>query len=46
MIYTYECEHCKTKFDEYVKKFDEKVKCPKCGKEVEKKLITNFSFRI
>lgn len=46
MIYTYECEKCKTKFDEYVKKYDEVVKCPKCGNEVKKKLISKFSFRI
>jgi putative FmdB family regulatory protein len=46
MIYEYECEKCKEKFEEYVKKQDDKVKCPKCGKEVKKKLISKFSFRI
>ena len=35
-FFEYKCKKCGNVFEEYVKKYDERVKCPKCGEEAEK----------
>ncbi len=35
-ILEYECKNCGKKFDELVKRFDEEVRCPVCGKTAER----------
>lgn len=33
----YFCKNCNFEFEELVKKFDDKVLCPKCGNAVERR---------
>ena len=35
-IFEYVCKNCKNTFEELVKRFDDKVVCPKCGGEAVK----------
>lgn len=35
-FFEYKCKNCGNVFEEYVKKYDESVKCPKCGEGAEK----------
>ena len=35
-IFEYVCKNCKHTFEELVKRFDDKVVCPKCGGEAVK----------
>ncbi len=44
-IYEYECEKCGTRFEQFCRiKGDEKeVRCPECGADKPKKVISTFS---
>ena len=35
-FFEYKCRKCGKIFEEYVKKFDDEVKCPDCGETAEK----------
>ncbi len=35
-VFSYRCPVCGEEFEELVKKFDEAVKCPKCGAAAER----------
>ncbi len=40
-VYEYVCAPCQTRFERYVRRFNEAVQCPRCqGSEVEKQLST------
>lgn len=41
-ILQYRCPDCGKKFEELVKKFDERVLCPDCGKPAERDYAGNM----
>jgi len=47
-VYEYKCSECKTKFDVFHKSIsvEEKIICPKCGSQDNKKLLSAFSASI
>lgn len=41
-VLQYKCNVCKEKFEELVQKFDDEVKCPKCGGLAERDYSGNM----
>jgi len=44
-IYEYTCAGCGREFEELVLASDEKVKCPECGSDKTRKLISRCRFK-
>ena len=36
LIFEYRCKKCNKTFEEFVKKYDDEVRCPTCGEKVER----------
>ena len=45
-IFEYECVECKTVEEHIVKKVDDTVECPKCGKPLKKLFPNQFNFQL
>jgi len=42
-LYEFKCEDCGKQYEELVINSDAPVKCPKCGSEKTRKLVSTFS---
>ncbi|MCX7926630.1 MAG: zinc ribbon domain-containing protein [Candidatus Omnitrophica bacterium] len=43
-IFEFECQNCKTRFEQLVRSPEEKLCCPNCSSVALRKLISRFSF--